>query len=51
MLKVVANWDNISVDEFAADTDLNGAVSITDAINILKYVAGWDIKIGVYRYF
>lgn len=51
VLKVVANWDNISVDEFAADTDLNGAVSITDAINILKYVAGWDIKIGVYRYF
>lgn len=45
VLKYIAEWENVSVDEAAADMDGDGSVSISDVIMILKYIADWDIYI------
>ena len=42
-MKYLAEWENITIDETAADTNGSGDVNLTDVSLMLQLIAGWNV--------
>ena len=46
LLRYLANWTLVSINEDALDTDGDGMVTNKDGTALLRYLAGWDVELN-----
>lgn len=45
LAQFVANWKNISVNEFAADVNGDELTNLEDVTHLAQYLAGWKVEL------